>query len=666
MSHYHPPLSIADLGAIQTISDPQISPDGATVVMVISRFDADRNKYLARLHRVAVDQPMAVTPFTSGSKRDTHPVWSPDGQRIAFLSDRDGKRQVYVIDADGGEAWQLTNLPNGVDSFAWSPDGARIALIAKTGEPYQEGKSSDGDTYKPPRVFTKNQYKADGEGFFDDTRQHLYVVTVADRAAGPSVATQLTDGDFNHRRPAWSPDGSWIAVMSNRTPDRDFNLIGDVWLARADGGELRQMTRSKGSVEAPVFSPDGQWVAYIGHEITPLADFGSGVNLRLHIAPTDGSGATRCLTPEFDRSLSVPTAQKPMWSANSQSLYIQCADRGDVALFEVDLHGEIRKILGDRRACLGASFSAQSGQLAVLIGDQATPGDVYLVDPATGAERRLTRVNDSALGQRWLARPEKFQYASADSTPIDGWLMYPPGFDPVKKYPLLLKIHGGPHAIYAENFQHEFQWLAGLGFLVLYTNPRGSQGYGQDFALSIRTAWGTKDYDDIMAGLDHIIARGYVDTSRMVVNGGSYGGFMTSWIIGHTDRFRCAICERPVVNMHSFYGTSDIGWRFATWEVGGLPQQDQAHWLARSPISYVDNAKTPTFINCGDADHRTPIEQAEQLYINLLRNGVETILARYPDEPHALAVGGQPRHRIDRLERIEAWVRRHLGSLDPV
>lgn len=665
------PLTIEDICALRTVGDPQISPDGTRVAYVLQRVDHDRNKYLSQIW--VVDTASGETwRYTTGEKRDTSPRWSPDGRYLAFLSDRAGKRQLWLIDTEGGEARQLTDVPNGAGDPAWAPDSRRLAFTGKVGEAYAEGKTSDGDTYKPPRVFRRNRYKADGEGYLDDTRRHIFVVEVGEGDAKPEPK-QITEGDWEDNNPVWSPDGERIAFTSNRTADRDYTNSGDLWTVSASGGEPTCLTEQKeaGAVVAPSYSPDGRLIAFFGHEGGPVS---SGYNMRLWVVAADGSSAPRCLTSDVDRSFGnlamsdirqTPPVQPPHWSPDGRTLYAPAGDHGDTPLFAVSLEGEARKLVDGRRSCVALSGPDREGRLAVLIGDALNPGDVFLVEPSGGEPRQLTHVNRDALAGRWIGAPEKFTYTGRDGNQVDGWLIKPPGFDPAKQYPLKLKIHGGPHAMYGEAFQHEFQWYAGMGFVVLYTNPRGSQGYGQDHALCVRAEWGDKDYADVMAGVDAAIAKGFVDPERMAVGGASYGGYMTSWVIGHTTRFAAAICERPVSNWYSFYGTSDIGFTFAPFETGGLPQRDLETYMRHSPITYADAVKTPTLVVCGDADHRTPIEQSEQLYISLHRNRVPTEFLRYPDEPHAHSVSGQPRHRTDRLHRIEAWLRRFIPSLDP-
>jgi dipeptidyl aminopeptidase/acylaminoacyl peptidase len=353
--------------------------------------------------------------------------------------------------------------------------------------------------------------------------------------------------------------------------------------------------------------------------------------------------------------------QRPVWFPDGRSLLFVATDGGDTGIYRATLDGDVSNVVGGARACVSFSVSGDGDTLAFLAGDPTRPHEIVVADARGGGERRLTRHTDALLAEVETRPAERIEYASAGGARIEGWLIKPAGFDPSQKYPLMLKIHGGPHGTYGNAFFHEFQLLVAQGYVLLYVNPRGSQGYGEEFAQCIRADWGNLDYADIMAGVDHAIAQGYVDPQRLAAGGASYGGYMTCWLLGHTDRFKAIVTERVVSNLASFWGTSDIGPTFGAWEMGGkTPREDPETYARCSPITEMDRAITPTLIIHGEMDLRCPMEQSEQAFIVLKRAGVPVEFVRYPDESHNHAVGGQPKHRSDRLTRILAWLKEYV------
>jgi dipeptidyl aminopeptidase/acylaminoacyl peptidase len=648
------PMTPQDLTRIRFISDPQISPDGRQVAFVVTALSEEKDQYLANIWVVdtAGAEPRR---FTTGPKRDTKPRWSPDGTRLAFLSERDGhaKVQVYVMPAAGGEPIRLTDLPNGVMHHVWSPDGTRIALVARVGGWQEPESDEERQKSKPTRVITTLKYKANGEGFIYDRRPHIFAVS----AAG-GEPRQLTDGDFADTEPAWSPDGAHLAFISARHEERDYDNASDVWVIAAQGGEPRRLTDTAGPVSSPAFSPDGRSVAYLGHR--HLNE--SGRNMRVCIMPGAG-GTPTCLTMALDRTC-VPFFSNvaPLWSADGQWLTFAVEDQGDIPIYRVRTDGTTapERIITGERQVTGLSASRDGTLLAFTAMDAVSPAEVWLCHADGTGEKPLTDLNRAWKAEVARSRPERFRYAR-DGHQLDAWVMRPFGFTPGQRYPALLNIHGGPHTQYGHNFFDEFQVYAGAGYVVIYTNPRGSQGYGEDFTRAVIGDWGGGDFADVMAGLDEALRRyDFVDPDRLGVMGGSYGGFLTSWTVGHTKRFRAACSERAVNNTYTLFGTSDIGHSFSESQSGYLPWENMQWYIDHSPLSYAQDITTPLLIVHSESDLRCPMEQAEQLFVALKKQRQEVVFVRFPDEDHELSRAGRPRHRLERFRLILEWFAKYL------
>lgn len=641
------PMDPRDLARIHVASDPQISPDGARVAFVVTTLSEEKDAYLSNVWVVdtAGGPPRR---FTSGPKRDTTPRWSPDGRWLAFLSEREArqKTQVYVMPADGGEPVKLTSFANGVSDLDWAPDSARLCLVSRVGGWQEPEDEEDKQKSKPPRRITTLKHKLNGEGFTHDRRSHLFLV---DRAGGEPV--QLTDGDWNDVEPSWSPDGSAIAFVSARHEERDRDNVSDVWLVPVGGGEPRRVTDSAGPVAGPRFSPDGREIAYVGQRFRNEA----GRNNRVFLAPGAG-GPPRCLTEALDRNCHAPL----QWIDHGTALAFLVDERGNVPLYRVSRSGQAERVVGGDRQLSAFSASADGERITFAASRPTYPSEVFVARSDGSGEHQVTDFNRNWNAEVWRSEPEHFQFERAGFV-VDAWVMRPAGYQSGRRYPTLLNVHGGPMAQYGNVFFDEFQVYAAAGYAVVYTNPRGSQGVGEEFTRAVVGDWGGGDFLDVMTALDEAQRRfDFIDPDRLGVLGGSYGGFMTSWIIGHSDRFKAACSERAVNNLISMYGTSDISPRFPEMQLGGsLWENFDAYW-ERSPMAYAPRVSTPVLIIHSENDLRCPIEQGEQYFLNLKRLGKEAEFVRFPDESHELSRSGKPRHRVERFQIILDWFQRYL------
>ncbi len=649
------PITAEDIYNFSMVSDPSISPDGSTVAFVVTTVEEDIDGYKSSIYLADVKSG-DTRRLTRSSGRDTRPRWSPDGKKIAFQSNReDKKNQIWLIRANGGEAWKLTSFEDPVGDFSWSPDGSSIALVSRqTDEP----KAEDGDDEEKSDVkhITMMRYKTNDEGFVDPRPRNIWVVPV-----DGGDARQITRSDVHDTGPIWSPNGQEIAFSTNRTDDRHWNSAHEIWVVNVESGVERALfSGDNASFGAPSWSPDGSLLVASGHW---EAFAGGGPDADLWTVPAAGGEAT-CLTESFERStgdsamsdMFQGSPANPIWSPDGKSIYFRASDTGATLLCRVNSSGgDVEKLTEYGQRVSGTSLSPDGKTFAVVIGSPTHPGELYVMSNDGSNLRQITDLNGEFLSGIAISEPESFTVESEKGVEVQGWVMKPVGFKEGVKYPLVLEIHGGPHGMYSDDFMHEFQLLAARGYVVAYCNPRGSAGYGEEFTRSTHLRWGEVDLPDLDAVVDHVVAQGYVDESRMGVTGGSYGGFMTLWVVGHSKRYKAAVTQRCVSNLYSFFGTSDIGWNFIEYNFGGLPWENRDHIMKYSPITYVEDMTTPLLIIHSEMDFRCPIEQAEQVFISLKRLGRETELVRFPDETHELSRGGKPKHRIERLERIIGW-----------
>ncbi|MCS7065291.1 MAG: S9 family peptidase [Fimbriimonadales bacterium] len=663
-------ITIEDLFRIRLLGSPQIAPDGSRVVFVYKWIDAEKNKYFSNLWMVPFEGGEA-RPFTYGEWSDSQPRWSPDGKQIAFVSNRQKpKSQIYVIPADGGEARPITHLEEGsIGEFAWSPDGTRIAFTYRETAPEWREEAvkqrKEKGLSNPPRVITRAYWRLDGDGAFVDQRYHLYVVDVR-----TGETRQLTtDPAYEEYSPTWSPDGKSIAFLSNRRPDPDNDPDRiDIWVVPAEGGAIRRVETPEGPKYLLRWSPDGRYLAYLGHPYPD--DPYPRCNHLWRVSPEGGDAVN--LTPHLDNLIGVATLTDVRefggggalyWSADGQFLYFLVSERGGVYPYRVRVDGSHfeRLLEGDFEI---ADFTLAQGEhrCALLYGTPTMPHEIYAgtLQGNTLNISPLTALNQSLLDEVQIVPPEEFEVEADDGVKIHGWLLKPPDFDPAHRYPAILMIHGGPHAQYGRVFFHEFQLTAAQGYVVAYTNPRGSWGYGEAFARAIKGDWGNRDFRDLMHVADYLASLPFVDAERMGVAGGSYGGYMTNWIVGHTDRFKAAITDRSVVNLVSMAGVSDFPMLPNRYWQGNFWDEPQKLW-EQSPLAYAARIRTPLLIVHSEGDLRCPISEADQLFAALKRLGREVVYVRYPQESsHGLSRSGPPDLRADRLKRYLEWWATHL------
>ena len=664
-------LKAEDLYRLKLISGCRLSPDGGRIIFTVDRIDPKTQKRYANLHLAWTEGRARTRRFTSGDQVDRNPRWSPDGARIAFISDRgsDSGSEIFLIPTDGGEALPLTRLGARILDFCWSPDGRSLAAVVQKKDPDEIEREKDEQKKKlgiVSRRITRLFYKEEAKGYLPQERTHLWLVRV------PSgKAVQLTDSEvFDEWSPSFSPDGKTLVFCSNRSPDPDQDPEAiDLFLLPLGGGRMRRIKTPAGPKELPVFSPDGKRLAYLGVE-----DKGAWwKNVGLWVVPLKGGRAADLLA-DHDLSASnwtlndiagIPGLSPPTWSKDGSRIFFQVSAQGSLSLFSISPEepekGPVPVM--DRAGALGDfSLDQEQTRTAFFWSDLRNPGEVAVKNLVSGRTRTLTGFNRRILSRVRLGRVEEIWFKGPDKNDLQGWIVFPPDFNPSGSYPSILEIHGGPMVQYGHVFIHEVQFLAAQGYLVFLCNPRGSSGYGQAHTKAIWNDWGNKDFQDLMAMADLVQTRPYVDQKRMGVTGGSYGGFMTNWIIGQTDRFRAAVTQRCLTNLISFYGTSDFNWTFQ-FEFGNRPPwEDLENYWRQSPLKNIGQAKTPTLIIHSEQDMRCPIEQGEQLFVALKKLGVETEMVVFPEESHELSRAGRTDRRIDRLNHILRWFDKHLKA----
>ena len=645
----------ADVYALRSVGEPRLSPDGRCVAYVVNWIDPVANSYRGAIWVAPLDGSEEPRQFTSGERRDGSPRWSPDGRWLAFVSDRDGEEEkahgeLYVLPADGGEPRRLTEGKEGVESIAWSPDSRRIAFTRRVrDEAYEE----EDERRRPPRRFTRVFFKLDSVGWTGDRRKHVFVVGL------DGDERQLTDGDCEDDEPAWAPDGSRIVFTSQRGDRWDLELADALYELEVDaeGSEPQRLTQPDESGSMASFSPDGALIAYrYEPEDGTYPHHG-----QIAVMRPDGNDR-RVLTASLDRQCTpFPLVREPVWDGGRITFRVE--DSGNVHIYTVaaDGSGAPELLLGGEQSI--GLYDVFDGKLVYTASTSTRPHELF-----AGDGTRITSAGDDFVAGRELAEAERFVAVSADGTEVDAWLVRPPGFEDGRSYPVLLSVHGGPFTQYDTGFFDEFQVYAGAGYCVLFSNPRGGSGHSEAWGRAIRgpgddagPGWGSVDYEDVMGVVDTALERfPFLDADRLGVLGGSYGGFMTSWIVGHTNRFRAALSERAVNHLVSAFGSSDLFWIFER-QFGGPMWENVDEWLRMSPATYAREIETPLLVVHSENDLRCNVEQGEHLFTLLRLLGKEVEMLRFPGESHELSRSGSPAHRVQRFEAILEWFGRYLS-----
>lgn len=692
------PITANDLYRLQAASEVALAPDERRIAFVVTQIDSAANAYSSHIWIATVDG-REVRQYTQGAARDRSPVWSPDGTKIAFVSDRSGNdSQIYVLPVDGGEAWQLTEMESGASDPAWAPDGASLLFTSSLttdelegeGEEVEpvrtagadgeagDGQGSDGNVQadtamfgsltairnwlarnareEEPAVITRLNFL--GERALDpiESWSHIFQIHLEDKEP-----VRLTEGTFDYGSPTFSKDGTRIAVTARITDGMhpDFSAKADLYIMDSDGGELLKIEIPSYHVQSATWSPEGDAIAFTARDTAELTAANTELGI-VELTAAGGGGEIRWLARSLDRSV-----RAYRWAPDGRSIYFTAGVHGTVAIYRVSAqNGETRQIVSGERGVL--SFDLGKRKLAFAITEPGNPSEVYSANSDGDGERRLTRLNSEWLSSVQIQPHHGFWYRSSDGRRVQAWTIEPVGYQKEKRYPLAVEIHGGPHAMWGPGettMWLEFQLLAANGYTVLYANPRGSDGYGLDFKLSIQRDWGDGPMGDVLTAVDTIVARGAVDPDRMVVAGGSYAGYLTVYLVGHDHRFKAAVAQRGVYDLAVFFGEGNA-WRLVPYEFNTYPWEDPEILRQQSPITYADRITTPLLIMHSSRDLRTGVSQSEMLYrtLKVLRRDVEYV--RYPREGHNLSRTGEPLLRIDRLLRIIEFFDRYVGSTE--
>jgi dipeptidyl aminopeptidase/acylaminoacyl peptidase len=669
-------ISETDLLSFTWVADAQISPDGSTIAFVKVVVNERENRYETAIYAVPAAGGPTPRRLTSGT-RDTTPRWSPDGKTLAFVrvvEKKDGPSlpQLHLLPLSGGEARRITDLPRGATGPVWSPDGRTLAFSSTTTQadlaPPSAGRRTD------VRVIERPVYRENGNPDYVDTdrRSHIWTVRVDD--VGHAAASRVTDGAFDEANIGWSRDGARIFFVSDRRADPYFYADDtDLYSVPAGGGEMSRVASIDGVIGRYAVSNDGRRIAFVGiPQGHPIRSYDVP---DLFVTDADGRGAPRNLTERYDYDIgggiggdqAAPRAggsKTIAWAADDRTLLLAASQHGSANIKRLNVDtGTLESITDSPQDVMSFTASRDASTVAAIISTPVVLGDVNVVNTNSGrtAPTAVTHYNDALFEHLNLSQPEEIWYSSFDGKRIQGWILKPPGFDARRRYPMILEIHGGPHSAYGHTFTHEFAWMAAKGYVVLYTNPRGSSSYGQDFGNVIQYRYPGDDYRDLMAGVDEVIKRGYVDAGRLGVTGGSGGGLLTNWTITQTQRFKAAVSQRDIADWAGFWYSADFSQFTPSW-FRKAPWEDPKDFAARSPITHVANVTTPLMLILGDEDYRTPPGNGgEQMFRALQYRRVPSVMVRFPRENHELSRSGEPWHRIERLRHILGWMDRWLN-----
>jgi acylaminoacyl-peptidase len=647
-------LELIDIFNYEFVADPQISPDGSKIIYVRNFKDVMTDRNLSNLWIVDFDGDNN-RPLTTGNNNDSNPRWSHDGSRIIFKSNKeDDKMKLYMMWVDSRESFPLTNTPNAPSNIMWSPDDTRLAfnmfVPSSSSSIIKMPTKPEGANWNtPPTYIDKMNYRGDGQGYLKSGNTHIFILST-----DGGTPMQVTSGDKDHGSPEWSSDGSKIFFSADLHDKHEADPNNsEVYVLDIANGEIKALTGRFGPDASPRVSPDGKSIAYLGND-----DTFQGYSLtQLQVMDSEGANS-RMISGKLDRSVS-----DIQWANDGKGLYFQYTDHGDSKLAHIGLDGSITAVTGNLGGLsLGRPYNAaaytvsKNNRFAFTLGSTKHPAD--LASHVTGNTKRLTELNADLFAFRNIGNVEEVNWKSSyDGLDIQGWMVTPPNFDPAKKYPFILEIHGGPFASYGSVYSAEIQAYAAAGYVVLYSNPRGSTGYGQEFGNAIHHDYPNHDYDDLMSGVDAVIDKGFIDEDQLYVTGGSGGGVLTAWIVGHTDRFRAAVVAKPVINWYSFVLYADNPNFFYRYWFPNKPWEDPSTYIKRSPLSYVGNVTTPTMLLTGEEDYRTPIPESEQFYAALKLEKVETAMVRIPGSGHGIA--NRPSNLIAKIAAILAWFEKY-------
>ena len=642
-------LEMLDIFNLEFISDPQISPDGEKVIYVRNFKDVMTDRNLSNLWIVNFDGT-ENRPLTTGKQNDRSPRWSNDSKRIVYLSNKSGKTELFLHWVKSGRERVLANTEKSPSNVIWSPDDKHLAFNmfvgkAKASPIKMPAKPKGAEWNAPPKYIDNLNWRRDGVGELPSGNQQLFTLPISG-----GTPRQLTFGAFNHTAPVWAKDGKHLYFSANMREDAEYEMRdSDLYSVALANGKLTKLTDRYGPDSSPRISPDGKQIAYLGLD----DDYKGYMVTQLYLANIDGSNP-KLISGNLDRDVG-----NIQWAADGKGLYFQYVDKAHAKIAYITTKGKVTDItegLGGmslgRPYTSGAFSVARNGNYAYTWAETLEPADLGVGNQ--GNNRRITRVNEDLFDYKKLGKVEEIWFkSSADGLDINGWIVTPPDFDPSKKYPLILEIHGGPFSSYGPVFSGEIQLMAAAGYVVLYTNPRGSTSYGADFGNEIDKNYPSKDYDDLMSGVDEVIKRGYIDEGQLFVTGGSGGGVLSSWIIGKTDRFAAAVVAKPVINWYSWALNADMS-AFATrYWFEKKPWEDPEKYLKHSPISLVGNVTTPTMLLTGEADLRTPIHESEQYYTALKLQKVDAAMVRIPGAYHGIAA--KPSNLIAKVSAILTW-----------
>ena len=646
-------MEIADLRRFKFVSDPQISHDGTRIAFVISTINYEEDKYERHIWMTDTITGKS-SQFTYGSGADSYPRWSPDDSELIFISrgrEPNKKTQLYVINANGGEAKMLAESEEGLGSIQWSNDGKSVMYISKVWT--EEKPKTD------VKVVSRIKYKLNAAGFFEGRRSHIFVVQEGKKPK------QLTDGEYDVDYAAWNPNRKEVAFVTNMSPNQDTSRVRDIFRLSVKGGESIKVTDGGHAIGNLAYSPRGDTLAFIGYDRVDE----HAVDNDLYLLPLEG-GEIKCLTEGFNRSLGMgigsdlrvsTPSQDPVWSHDGDHIYFLTTDIPYCNLYKLSVASQATEIIKTGMTIDGYSLSDDDAKIAFNAMSATEPCELYLMEGET--TKKLTDFNAKLVDQVEILKPEHFTFKNRLGRKVDGWIIKPSGWKEEVKYPCILEMHGGPRGAYGDGIFHEFQVLASMGYTVIYTNPRGSAGYEESFTTAVMGHYGEVDYEDFMDFTDEALRKSpWIDSNRLGLTGGSYGGYMTNWIITQTDRFKAAVTFRSICNWVSKFGVSDIGFMQPETISG-----EKTYWgpalmeqMKHSPLYYVDRVKTPCLIVHSEQDYRCPMDQGEQWFTALKLNDVPTKLVRFPDENHELSRSGKPKHREERLQHLVGWFKEYL------